>query len=163
MTAKLSIEQTEDARASSKGAQDLIPAIFQDRVGYHLRVAQEASFQAFAKATGRADLKPGWYALLTVLTQRDSMTPSELSRICGRDRSTLTSSLKDLADRGLIERHPNPDDQRSYSVRLTEEGRGMQERLQVIADAHDRRLEEIAGEDKEVFLSVLARLTAVLS
>jgi DNA-binding MarR family transcriptional regulator len=163
MTERLSIERGDDARASSRDTQDLISAIFQNRIGYHLRVAQEASFQTFAKATGRADLKPGWYALLTVLAQRDSMTPSELSRICGRDRSTLTSSLKDLADRGLIDRQSNPNDQRSYSVRLTEDGRSMQERLQVIADAHDRLLEEIAGEDKKVFLSVLARLSAVLS
>lgn len=158
MSAKSSERQAGEIPAETK---DPIPAVFQNLIGYHLRVAQEASFQAFAKAAGKADLKPGWYSLLTVLAEKESMTPSELSRICGRDRSTLTSSLKGLATRGLIERHWNPEDQRSYSVRLTEEGRQMQERLHVIAEAHDRRLDEIAGKDKAVLIAALGRIAAV--
>jgi len=137
-----------------------VPALFQNLVGYHLRMAQETSFQGFAKAAGKEDLKPGWYALLTVLAERESMTPSELSRTCGRDRSTLTSSLKALSNRGLIERRWNPDDQRSYSVRLTEEGRQMQERLHAVAVVHELRLDEIAGEDKAVLIAVLGRIAA---
>ncbi|MCC2614046.1 MarR family transcriptional regulator [Neorhizobium sp. Rsf11] len=159
MSVKSSERQVGEMPAENK---DLIPAIFQNLIGYHLRVAQEASFQAFARAAGKADLKPGWYSLLTVLAEKESMTPSELSRICGRDRSTLTSSLKGLVTRGLIERRGNPEDQRSYNVRLTEEGRQMQERLHIIAKAHDRRLDEIAGEDKAVLIAVLGRVAAAL-
>lgn len=158
MAAESSIRPNMQA-ASAEGEAP-VPAMFQDLIGYHLRVAQETSFQAFAKAAGKADLKPGWYALLTVLAERESMTPSELSRICGRDRSTLTSSLKALSHRGLIERRWNPDDQRSYSVRLTEDGRKMQERLHAIAVVHDARLDEIAGEDKAVLIAVLSRIAA---
>jgi DNA-binding MarR family transcriptional regulator len=95
-----------------------------------------------------------------VLAERESMTPSELSRICGRDRSTLTSSLKALSHRGLIERQSNPDDQRSYSVRLTENGRRMQEQLHAIAVVYNRRLDEIAGKDKAVLIAVLGRIAA---
>ncbi|MCQ1838839.1 MarR family winged helix-turn-helix transcriptional regulator [Neorhizobium galegae] len=149
-----------DAHTVSAETEMLVPAMFQNLIGYHLRVAQETSFQAFARAAGKADLKPGWYALLTVLAERESMTPSELSRICGRDRSTLTSSLKALSHRGLIERRPNPDDQRSYSVRLTENGRRMQKQLHAIAVVYDRRLDEIAGKDKAVLIAVLGRIAA---
>ncbi len=162
MTAESSVRHTDGARAEPAESELLIPAIFRNLIGYHLRVAQEASFQAFAKAAGKADLKPGWYALLTALAETESMTPSELSRICGRDRSTLTSSLKSLVSRGLIERRWNPDDQRSYSVSLTEDGRRMQSRLYAIATVHDRRLDEIAGEDKAALLAVLSRITAAL-
>lgn len=162
MATEYSVRQADGAQVEAVESEPLIPAIFRNLIGYHLRVAQEASFQAFAKAAGKADLKPGWYALLTALAETESMTPSELSRICGRDRSTLTSSLKSLANRGLIERRWNPDDQRSYSVRLTEEGRQMQARLYAIAEVHDRRLDEIAGEDKAMLLAVLGRITATL-
>ena len=159
MTAESSVRRTEENRAPAEN-DGLVPAAFQNLIGYHLRVAQEASFQTFAKAAGKADLKPGWYALLTVLAERESMPPSELSRICGRDRSTLTSSLKELTRRKLIERRLNPDDQRSYSVRLTEMGRKMQARLHAIADAHDRHLDEVAGEDKAVLITALGRIAA---
>lgn len=136
----------------------LIPAAFRNVLGYHLRVAQEASFQAFSTAVDKADLKPGWYSILTILSEYDGLTPSELSRVCGRDRSTLTATLKGLSIRGMIERQQNPDDQRSYSVRLTDVGRKMQARLHAIARKHDRRLDEIVGEDKAALIAILARI-----
>jgi len=162
MAAESSVRRTEENGNPPAENDGFVPAAFHHLIGYHLRVAQEASFHAFARAAGKADLKPGWYALLTVLAERESMTPSELSRVCGRDRSTLTASLKGLAARRLIARHLNPDDQRSYSVRLTEEGRKMQKRLHAIADRHDRRLDEIAGEDKAALIAALGRIAAAL-
>ncbi|MGE6740576.1 MarR family winged helix-turn-helix transcriptional regulator [Allorhizobium pseudoryzae] len=141
----------------------LIPEAFRNVLGYHLRVAQEASFQAFSMAVDKADLKPGWYSILTILAEYEELTPSDLSRVCGRDRSTLTATLKGLSIRGLIERHQNPDDQRSYSVRLTAEGLKMQRRLHAIAHQHDQRLDEIVGEDKDVVLAVLARIVNALA
>lgn len=135
-----------------------IPQIFQDSIAYHLRMAQEASFQAFNKAAGKTDLRPGWYSILSILAAQDGLTPSELSRFCGRDRSTLTSSLKGLAKHGLIERQQNPDDQRSYSVWLTADGRQMQQKLNAVAAEHDVRLQSIAGGDKAAFLAALARI-----
>jgi DNA-binding MarR family transcriptional regulator len=159
------------AKASTKPKLDLvrgddsyaaIPEAFRNVLGYHLRVAQEASFQAFSAAVDKADLKPGWYSILTILSEYGELTPSDLSRVCGRDRSTLTATLKGLVIRGLIERHQNPDDQRSYSVRLTDDGHKMQRRLHAIAHRHDQRLDEIAGEDKDVVLAVLARIVNAL-
>ncbi|MBX4871036.1 MarR family transcriptional regulator [Rhizobium bangladeshense] len=140
----------------------LIPAAFRDVIGYHLRVAQEASFQAFNATLEKTDLKPGWYSILTILSEYEGLTPSELSRVCGRDRSTLTSTLKGLSIRGLIERRENPDDQRSYSVRLTDEGRNMYARLHAFAEEHDRRLDSIVGEDKDALIAILARIVGAL-
>jgi DNA-binding MarR family transcriptional regulator len=145
------------------GGDDLIPAPFRDVLGYHLRVAQEASFQAFSLMLEKTDLKPGWYAILTILSEYDGLTPSELSKVCGRDRSTLTSTLKGLSIRGLIERQQNPNDQRSYSVQLTEEGRRMYQRLRTFAQEHDRRLDEIVGDDKATLLALLAKIAGSFS
>lgn len=140
----------------------LIPAAFRDVIGYHLRVAQEVSFQAFSAMLEKTDLKPGWYSILTILSEYDGLTPSELSKVCGRDRSTLTSTLKGLSIRGLIERRQNPDDQRSYSVLLTDEGRKMHSLLHAFAQEHDRRLDEIVGRDKEVLVAILERIVGAL-
>jgi DNA-binding MarR family transcriptional regulator len=143
-------------------ADILIPAAFRDVIGYHLRVAQEVSFQAFSAMLEKTDLKPGWYSILTILSEYDGLTPSELSKVCGRDRSTLTSTLKGLSIRGLIERRQNPDDQRSYSVLLTDEGRKMHSRLHAFAQEHDRRLDEIVGKDKAALVAILARIVGAL-
>jgi DNA-binding MarR family transcriptional regulator len=140
----------------------LIPTVFTNVIGYHLRVAQEASFHAFSTMLEKTDLKPGWYSILTILSEHDGLTPSELSKVCGRDRSTLTSTLKGLAIRGLIERRQNPDDQRSYSVRLTDLGRTMRAELQAYAHEHDRRLDAIVGNDKDALVTILTRIIGAL-
>ncbi len=141
----------------------LIPEDFSNVIGYHLRVAQEASFAAFGTLLQNTDLKPGWYTILTILSQHDGLTPSELSKVCGRDRSTLTSTLKKLSIRGLIDREQIQCDQRSYKVRLTEEGQRMQAKLRAIAQEHDRRLDEIVGDDKDALLAVLTKIIAAFS
>lgn len=149
--------------ASDAFAADLlIPAVFRDVIGYHLRIAQDASFQAIQQGAVGGDIKPGWYTLLTILHDSPGLTPGELSRCCGRDRSTLTGTLKALAGRGLISRRRKASDQRSYSVRLTPKGRAMLARMRVHADRHDARLDAIVGEHKPLLLTLLRRIATDL-
>ncbi|WP_083269934.1 MarR family winged helix-turn-helix transcriptional regulator [Bosea vaviloviae] len=150
----------QGTKMSGEYDERFFPAVFKEVVGFHLRIAQEASFEAFGVMAGKANLKPGWYALLTILNEAGSMTPSELSKHCGRDRSTLTSTLKALAARELIQRERKSDDQRSYEVRLTAVGFDIQRRLHAIAIEHERRLDEILGQDKDMLLAMLRRIAS---
>ena len=142
--------------------EPLIPAAFRDVVGYHLRIAQEASFQAIRQGAAGAEIKPGWYTLLTLVHDSPGLTPSELSRCCGRDRSTLTGTLKELAARGLISRRRKPADQRSYGVRLTAKGTEMLAGLRVHSQRHDARLDALVGADKPLLLEILRRIAGGL-
>ncbi len=140
-----------------------IPPAFESLIGYHLRIAQEASFNAIQQVDGGSDLRPGWYTVLTILHDHPGLVPSELSRYCGRDRSTLTGTLKNLAQHGLITRRRRRDDQRSYTVRLTAKGTEMLDRLRDHSQRHDARLDAIVGaEDKPHLLAMLRRIAAGL-
>lgn len=143
---------------SAIGGDSGIPAALSNLIGYHLRIAQEASFQAIRLGAGRSNLKPGWYTILTILSENPGLTPTGLSKLCGRDRSTLTSTLKGLSARGFIASRRNSGDQRSYSVRLTAAGEAMLKKLQVIAKAHDARLDAIVGKDKPLLMTLLRRI-----
>lgn len=134
------------------------PAALADLIGYHLRLAQEASFAAIRQGLGKSDLKAGWYTILTILSEYPGITPTELSRLCGRDRSTLTATLKGLAARGFISSRRKSGDQRSYGVWLTGSGSAMLRRLQTIARAHDARLDAIVGKDKPLLIALLKRI-----
>lgn len=142
---------------------DCAPDALSDAIGYHLRLAQEASFQAFQQRVGNPDLKPGRYSILTILAENPGLTPTELSRACGRDKSTLTPALKDLVARDLVQRHHTPDDQRSYKVSLTLAGERLLRKLRTHAQAHDRALDRIVGARKTEFLAILRRIAAELS
>src|ERR1700719_3936530 len=73
-----------------------------DFIGFHLRLAQEASFQAFARRVRDLDLRPGRFAVLALIGENPGISQTALGRASGRDKSSLTPALDDLAGRGLI-------------------------------------------------------------
>jgi len=61
--------------------------------------------------------------VLSFLSARGPCSIADVHHSFGHRRSTLTSILNRLEDRGLIAREIHPDDRRSYLLRLTREGR----------------------------------------
>src|SRR5262245_23313790 len=134
-----------------------------DWVGFHLRMAQIASFQAFAREVGEVDLPPGRFALLTLIGRNPGISQTVLSRAAGRDKSTLTPALRDLKRRGLISRQRIESDRRSYHLTLTTAGQAMLQRLTECAQRHERNLERIVGaRDRARFMRTLRKLMVEL-
>jgi DNA-binding MarR family transcriptional regulator len=134
-----------------------------DWLGFHLRMAQIASFQAFAREVGEVDLPPGRFALLTLIGRNPGISQTVLSRAAGRDKSTLTPALRDLKRRGLIARTRLESDRRSYHLTLTPDGEAMLQRLTECAARHDRNLDRIVGpRDKPRLLRLLRKIMSEL-
>jgi len=130
-----------------------------DWLGFHLRLAQIASFQAFANEAQEIDLSPGRFALLMLIGRNPGISQTTLSRAHGSDKSTLTPALNDLKRRGLITRGRLKSDRRSYQLALTAAGQELLARLTVCATRHDRNLDRIVGpRDRARFLQLLRKL-----
>lgn len=129
-------------------------------LAFHLRMAQYASFKAFKHRTGDCALKPGWFSVLGLIGDNPGITPMTLSRVSGRDKSTLTPVLRELAKNKMIERRAFKGDKRSYTLSLTDAGRNELAVLTSHAIEHDRELEDMAGDHKDVLLDLLRRITA---
>ena len=124
--------------------------------GYYLRLAQDASFQAFAARVGRGDLRPGYFTLLTLIRENPGITQTEISQASGRDKSTLTPALRALEDGGYIARQRIDRDRRSFELSLTPAGEEAVTQLSEHARAHDAELDRIIGpENKAAFLRIL--------
>jgi DNA-binding MarR family transcriptional regulator len=134
-----------------------------DYIGFHLRMAQGASFRAFQRHTGVSKLKPGWFAVLTLIDNNPGITPVTLSRASGRDKSTLTPVLRDLTREKLIRREGVPSDRRSYALHLTPAGAETLAHLAACAAAHDRELDEIVGDQKPMLIDLLRRIVTELA
>ena len=61
--------------------------------------------------------------VLSHLSARGPCSIADVHHSFGHRRSTLTSILNRLEERGLIAREIHPEDRRSYLLRLTREGR----------------------------------------
>src|SRR6185295_10290019 len=100
-----------------------------DWIGFYLRLAQTASFQAFAREAEEIDLRPGRFSVLLLIGRNPGISQTALSRANGRDKSTLTPALNDLERRGFIVRTRTKSDRRSYQLSLTASGQAMLRRL----------------------------------
>jgi DNA-binding MarR family transcriptional regulator len=131
-------------------------------LGFHLRMAQNVSFRAFKRLTGEAQLRPGWYAVLTLVKGNPGITPMGLARASGRDKSTITPILRDLLREGLVRRQDLPRDRRSYSLFLTPKGEQKRAHLAACAAEHERDLDVIVGHQKPELLRLLRAISAML-
>jgi DNA-binding MarR family transcriptional regulator len=132
-------------------------------VGFHLRLAQTASFQAFAREAEGVDLSPGRFATLILIDRNPGISQTALSRANARDKSTLTPMLDDLERRGLIKRVRPRNDRRSYRLMLTQAGEDMLKQLTRCAERYERNLDQLIGaRDRARFVRILRKLAAEL-
>lgn len=132
--------------------------MLEDALAFHIRMAQAASFRGFQRRVGLRRLRPGWFAVLSIINDNPGITPIALSRASGRDKSTMTPLLRDLEQDGLIARSAVAGDRRRQALRLTDAGGAALADLMVHAVAHDSELDALAGSEKAAVLSVLRRV-----
>jgi DNA-binding MarR family transcriptional regulator len=129
-----------------------------DYIGFHLRVAQDASFRAFARESGQRDLRSGRFTALTVIARNPGVSQAALGQTIARDKSSITPLIQDLLRLGLIERRSAADDRRRVELRLSAAGEKHLERLRRVASEHDAKLDAIVGAKKAEFLDILRRI-----
>jgi DNA-binding MarR family transcriptional regulator len=149
--------------ATSDGAEGIRLGVLADYIGFHLRVAQDASFRAFASQVGIRDLKPGRFAAMTVVGNNPGISQAELGRAIARDKSSVTPLIQELTERGLVNRQRSRTDRRSVGLTLTAAGEEALARLMARAVEHDRQLDAIVGRHKPEFIRLLRKIAHELA
>jgi DNA-binding MarR family transcriptional regulator len=108
-----------------------------------LELAVRAQLDDVLRPTG---ITPLQYTALTVLQRRSDLSTAELARNAFVTDQSASDMVAALEDRGLILRHPDPDDRRRRVLRLTDAGRAF--------------LEDARGGVEGVEVQMLAPLTA---
>ena len=126
-------------------------------LAYQLRRPHEASLPPIAPRRRGKGKRPGWYALLAIIGDNPGINQRDLSRAVGRDKSTLTASLRELTKAGLIERERDEADQRIFRIRLSAAGAAHLAELEQHAAVHNRALDSIVGADNKGFLLGMLR------
>ena len=128
-------------------------------VGFNLRMAQAAAFQAFARLAKEIGTRPGRFATLMLIGRNPGISQTALSRANGRDKSSLTPVLNDLERRGLVIRRRTRADQRTYRLSLAPAGRRLLGELTRCAREHERNLDRIIGaREQKGFVRILTRI-----
>src|SRR5215210_6345624 len=97
-----------------------------------------------AAALAPTDLPPDDYPMYVLVGAEGPWTPTALAARTQMPLSTVLFRLRRLEGRGHAERIPNPEDQRSYRVRLTGSGERLlgeaRPRFRAYAEAVEARL-----------------------
>lgn len=128
-------------------------------VGFNLRLAQEATFQAFSRRSQEIGESPGRFATLTLIGRNPGISQTALSHANGRDKSSLTPVVEDLVRRGMVERKRMRSDRRIYRLHLTAAGKKTLTQLTRCARRHERNLDAIIGSrDRKRFVQILKKI-----
>src|SRR5271156_6903391 len=94
----------------------------------------------FAERLGVLELTPADAGILRLLRAAAGLSQQELAGRLQIHPSRLVAILDNLEKRGFVERRPNPDDRRLYSVHLTKNGGEMLEKIGRVAREHEDAL-----------------------
>jgi DNA-binding MarR family transcriptional regulator len=108
-------------------------------LGYVLRRAQLAGFDAFHRATESIDITPARYTALTIVSVNPGLSQSDLGAALGTARSGAMMVADWLEERGLAERRRRNGDGRAWGLHLTPRGRGFLSRVKRRVRANDER------------------------
>ena len=99
------------------------------------------------------------YVLLASLRWLEGSSQSELSKHTGCDSMTVSSVVRTLAARGLVDRREDGRDRRAKILQITAVGTSLVDRAVPMIEAFDRRffLDRLGGR-KEMFMKGLDRL-----
>ena len=156
------LKKVDADSAMRDGVNDVIDmGILEGWIGFHLRMAQIASFQSFARHAQGIELSPGRFAALVLIDRNPGISQTALSRAIGSDKSTLTPVLDSLVKRGLVSRERTHNDRRLYELKLTDAGKKVMRAMHEHAQQHEKHLDAIVGpKDRALFLSLLRKISA---
>ncbi|MGD0633411.1 MAG: MarR family transcriptional regulator [Beijerinckiaceae bacterium] len=129
-------------------------------IGFHLRLAQDASYRSFTRQADDDLLKPGRFPALAIIHLNPGISQSALGRAIARDKSTVSPLIKDLQKNGFITRKPSLHDRRSVTLSLTKKGERILDKLLARAREHEEELDRIAGASKSRLITLLDKITA---
>lgn len=99
--------------------------------------------------------------VLSHLVEDDGATVTAVHEAFGHRRSTLTAILDRLEERGLVTREVNPDDRRSFRLRLTPAGRRLGKRAhQALAEIGKEMAAGLTARERAMLLAALDRMSA---
>lgn len=127
--------------------------------GHLIRRAQQRAVDLFMDEVGEDGPTPRQFAVLLNVYQNDGINQTDLVRLSGIDRSTLTEILRRLASRGLIQRRRLKKDQRTNVLSTTAAGiRALETAFEAVARSQDRIMESVPPARRAEALELLSLL-----
>ncbi|MGA5823782.1 MarR family winged helix-turn-helix transcriptional regulator [Kitasatospora sp. NPDC094028] len=134
-----------------------------ERLGVDIRGAEQELMAAKRAAVEPAGLTVPQYATLFVLAENAGISGAALARACNVTPQAMAVVLRNLNERGLVERAPHPWHGNVLETRLTEQGRAALHLADERATAIERAMaEDLTPDERAQLRTLLARCTSAI-
>ncbi len=145
------------ARRAAAGEEQ--PAALDDRLGYWLRLAQMAAFEAFNEAMAPLDLTPGRLGALLLIEASPNAHQSTLAEALHVKPPNMAVMLGRLEQDGLIRRVDDPANRRANMLRLTPAGRALLRRARKVEEELEVKLSAgLNTKERAALIAALRRI-----
>jgi len=91
-------------------------------LGYNARRAALSVIEVFLQRMAVYDLRPVDFSVLSLITHNPGITSKQLSNSLNIWAPNLVAMVNGLEKKGMIKRHPHPNDGRAMGLHLTDSG-----------------------------------------
>lgn len=128
--------------------------VLDNDIGYILHKAAMVSKNNFTNNLSAYNLTPGQFTVLKVVSynnQNAGLSPAIIAEKLDCDRPTVSGIIDRLETQGWITRLPNPQDKRSYIIKLTEKANRILSLFEEIKEENNNILLKGFKEEETIF------------
>jgi DNA-binding MarR family transcriptional regulator len=136
-----------------------MPSRIQELPTWLISRAYARSHRLLGEGFAAAGVRSYHYRLLAALDEFGPASQAALGRRTSIDRSDVVAALNELAERGLIQRAPDPDDRRRNVITITPAGSEQLRTLdQILEGVQEKLLAPLSTADRTQLIGLLTRL-----
>ncbi len=134
----------------------------EDSLGFQVNMTANAMknrFNTFLKPYG---LTSEQYVIMKSLQENPEITPTQLSEITFKDKTTITRMINTLVNNEMLLRIPKQDDRRAYKIHWSKKGEQIMKEILPVSDKIISNLRaQFSKDDLTIFLQVLQQLKQI--
>jgi DNA-binding MarR family transcriptional regulator len=135
----------EDAGRQTSHSTCLTAAALEYSLGYSLRRAQLATYDAFSAAMEPFEIRPSQFAVLVLIRAHPGLTQSAICSALGIQKTNFVALLDKLEALDLTERRKVGGDRRSSALHLTDAGECFVAKMEAAHTAMEKRIARRLG------------------
>lgn len=148
-------ESRNGSNADATTSEGIDTQVIEAFLGYSARRASLVILANFVRRMAPLALRPVDFTVLALAGSNPGITSSQLCQLLDIQSPNLVVLIKQLQDRGLIERRPHPTDGRAMGLHLTASGQDLVDQATTLAHEAD---DEASGKLSAAERQTLARL-----
>ncbi|MEO6974006.1 MAG: MarR family transcriptional regulator [Rhodoferax sp.] len=128
-------------------------------MGYNARRAALAIIESFLRNMAVYELRPVDFSVLSLITHNAGITSRQLCSALSILPPNLVGMINALERRGLIVRHPHPNDRRATGLHLTEAGHTlMQDAERTATELEARAASRLSAAERKTLMRLLQKI-----